>query len=150
MATKLQALRRGLVQARQYRRMRCGAISIQAAWRCAAARRVFLRHRAAAICIQAHWRGVTALRAYQAAKVGGLAFQAGWRHHDIVHTDASNPLLTLSALLELPYNFPIWPVSESDISKAVPASTQAISTVVEGESRTSTMSNRCAVCKAVV
>ena len=69
-ATKLQALRRGTVQARLYRRMRPGAIAIQAAWRCAAARRAFLLQKAAAIRVQAHWRGLVALRAYRAAKVG--------------------------------------------------------------------------------
>ncbi len=72
MTTRLQALRRGLVQARLYRRMRSSAITIQAAWRCATARRSFLRHKAAAVCVQAHWRGLVALRAYHAARVGCL------------------------------------------------------------------------------
>ena len=81
--TKLQALRRGLVQARLYRRMRRSAGSIQAAWRCAAARRAFLRHRAAAVCIQARWRGLLALRAYHAARVGRLVTSFGCcRIHD--------------------------------------------------------------------
>ena len=68
--TQLQALRRGAVQAHQFRRIRASAIVVQAAWRCATARRAFLRGRAAAICIQAAWRGLMARRAYQAARVG--------------------------------------------------------------------------------
>ena len=68
--TQLQALRRGAVQARQFRRKRASAIVLQAAWHCATARRAFLCSRAATICIQAAWRGLMARRAYQAARVG--------------------------------------------------------------------------------
>ena len=70
MVTQLQALRRGAVQARQFRRIRASAIVVQAAWRCATARRAFLCSRAATVCIQAAWRGLMARRAYQAARVG--------------------------------------------------------------------------------
>jgi len=74
-ATKLQALRRGLVQERLFRHMRSSAVTIQAAWRCAAARRAFLRQRAAAICIQAHCRGLIVQRAYHAARVKYLTLE---------------------------------------------------------------------------
>jgi len=75
MATKLQALRRGLVQARLFRHMRSSTVTIQAAWRCAAARRAYLRQRAAAICIQAHCRGFIVQRAYHAARVKYLTLK---------------------------------------------------------------------------
>ena len=71
-ATRLQARRRGLTQARRYRAMRCGAVALQAAWRGMAGRRAFLRHKAAVLCIQARWRGLLALRACEAARVSFL------------------------------------------------------------------------------
>ena len=118
-ATKLQALRRGVVQARLYRRMRASAVSIQAGWRCVTARRAFLRHRAAAVSIQARWRGLVALRAYHAARVRRsapslcvleTAWHTGWRQQQLspcIRPCSQNGLIHPCSDSTFPYGRPM-------------------------------------------
>ena len=89
-ATQLQALRRGLTQARRYRGMRFGAVALQAAWRGAVGRRAFLRQKAASLYIQARWRSLLVLRARQASRVSLLCMSQMALHSKMYQCCSSN------------------------------------------------------------
>ncbi len=68
-AVKMQALRRGAVQRREFLRMRRSAMTLQAAVRCHQASTSFQQLRIAAVVLQKHWRSRMAMHLLHRIKV---------------------------------------------------------------------------------